>query len=326
MGDFDVCAVGRGNVVSMEPHGETVALPPPSPQQQHPTLFSDFSHGDGDGGNGRKRPRETAAPPARLFSLQTQQASPGGPGHKVINLAQLQRRPPATCLRLDFDEGGPGHVSCCTSSPSSFLTHQLATQFGDQCRNEMDRLIQGHTEGLRRALADTRCRHSRSMLGAAEALASRRVREKEAEASRAARRGAELEEQLARLRAEAAAWQAKAMSDHSTAAVLHAQLQQQAAAAQARSGKGKATEEDGDAAGAADDAESGFVDPDRVVEVVAPPLDRPCRACRLRLASTVLLPCRHLCVCHVCEPAVSASAACPMCRCPVTGTVQVFFS
>uniref|UniRef100_A0ACD5TMN6 Uncharacterized protein n=1 Tax=Avena sativa TaxID=4498 RepID=A0ACD5TMN6_AVESA len=324
MGDFGVCAVSRGDAASMEPHGEMVALPPPPPQQ-HPPLFLDISHGDGDGGNGRKRPRETAPPPARLFSLQTQQPS-SGPGHKVINLAQLQRRPAATCLRLDFDDGGPEHVSCCTSSASSFLTQQLATEFRDRCRNEMGRLIQEHAEGLRRALADTRCRHSRSLLGAAEALASRRVREKEAEVSKAARRGAEMEEQLARLRAEAAAWQAKAMSDHSTAAVLHAQLQQAAAAAQARSGKGKATAEEDDAAGAADDAESGFVDPDRVVEVVAPPLDRPCRACRLRMASTVLLPCRHLCVCGVCEPAVSASAACPMCRCPVTGTVQVFFS
>jgi E3 ubiquitin-protein ligase BOI-like protein len=150
------------------------------------------------------------------------------------------------------------------------------------------------------------------------------VREKEVEASMAARRGDELEERLARLRAEAAAWQAKAMSDQSTAAALHAQLQQAAAAAQARSGK--ATEQDDEAVGAANDAECGFVDPDRVVEVVAPPLDRPCRACRLRPASTVLLPCRHLCVCDACEPRVSASAACPVCRCPVTGTVQVFFS
>jgi E3 ubiquitin-protein ligase BOI-like protein len=148
------------------------------------------------------------------------------------------------------------------------------------------------------------------------------VREKEVEASMAARRGDELDERLARLRAEAAAWQAKAMSDQSTAAALHAQLQQAAAAAQARSGK--ATEQDDNVA--ADDAESGFIDTDRVVEVVAPPLDRPCRACRLRPASTVLLPCRHLCVCEACEPAVSASAACPVCRCPVTGTVQVFFS
>ncbi|XP_037467335.1 BOI-related E3 ubiquitin-protein ligase 1-like [Triticum dicoccoides] len=326
MGDLGVRVVGRGCAAPMEPRKEMVA---PSleqqGQQQHPPLFMDFSRRDGvaDGGNGRKRPRETVAPPARLFSLQAPQ---GSPGHKVIHLAQLHRRPAATGLRLDFDEGGSEHVAC-TSSTSSLLPGELAAQCGRH-NNEIDRLLQEHAERLRLALADTRRRQNRSLLGAAEALAARRVREVEAETFKAARRGVELEERLARLRAEAASWQAKAMSDQSTAAALHAQLQQEAATAQA--GSGKAAEE---AEGAADDAESGFIDPDRVVEVVAPPPARPCRACRLRPATTVLLPCRHLCVCAACDPGASASqagtaaaAACPACRCPITGTVQVFFA
>ncbi|XP_048534819.1 BOI-related E3 ubiquitin-protein ligase 1-like [Triticum urartu] len=324
MGDLGVRVVGRGCAAPMEPRKEMA--PPPLEQQQHPPLFMDFSRRDGvaDGGNGRKRPREAVAPPARLFSLQAPQ---GSPGHKVIHLAQLHRRPAATGLRLDFDEGVSEHAAC-TSSTSSLLPGELAAQCG-RYNNEIDRLLQEHTERLRLALADTRRRQNRSLLGAAEALAARRVREMEAEAFKAARRGVELEERLARLRAEAASWQAKAMSDQSTAAALHAQLQQAAATAQARSGKA-ALDDDG-AAGAADDAESGFVDPDRVVEVAAPPpAARPCRACRLRPATTVLLPCRHLCVCAACDPGASASlaaaAACPACRCPVTGTVQVFFA
>lgn len=174
-------------------------------------------------------------------------------------------------------------------------------------------------ERLRRSLADLRRRHYRSLLGAAEAAASRRLREKEAEASEAARRGAEMEERVARLRAEASAWQAKALADQSTAAALHAQLQH--AQAQARC---KAEEQD---AGAADDAGSCFVDPDRVVEVPAPPpIARPCRACGRRAAAVVMLPCRHLCLCAACEPVPGAAAACPMCRGAVTGTVQAFFS
>jgi E3 ubiquitin-protein ligase BOI-like protein len=190
-------------------------------------------------------------------------------------------------------------------------------------------------ERLRRALADTRRRQYRSLLIAAEATASQRIREKEAEASEAARRGADLEGRVARLRAEAAAWQAKALADQSTAAALHAQLQQAAAAAQARAGK---AEEEDNAGAAADDAGSCFVDPDRVEEIAPPPPPpaRPCRSCRRAPASVVLLPCRHLCVCADCEPAVPATAApfsacavaaaCPMCRGAVTGTVQVFFS
>nr|ACL52541.1 unknown [Zea mays] len=293
-----------------------------APQQaQAPPLFLDFSHGDY--GGGRKRQREAEPMSSQFFSLQQQ---PQAQGPKVINLAQLQKRT-AMGLRLDFDEGSE-HVSCtspASASASCLLSKELAAQ-RDQHRNEMDRLIQEHADRLRRALADTRRRHYRSLVGAAEAAAAQRVREKEAEASEAARRRADLEDRVARLRAEAAAWQAKDAADQSTAAALHAQLQK-AAAAQAR---GKAEEEDNVGA-AADDAGSCFVDPDRVVEVAPPrPLARPCRTCGQRSASVVLLPCRHLCVCAECEPAVPAAgavaAACPMCRGAVTGTVQVFFS
>lgn len=289
-------------------------------QQQAPPLFLDLSHADAGCVGGRKRPREAEAAASMapmFFSLQPQ--AQGAQGSRLISLAQLHKRP-AVGLRLDFDEGSE-HVSCTSSaSASCLLSDELAAQ-RDQHKNEMDRLIKEHAERLRRALADTRRRQYRSLLGAAEAAAAHRIREKEAEASDAARRGADLEDRLARLRAEAAAWQAKALADQSTAAALHAQLQQAAA-------RGKAEEEDN---AAADDAGSCFVDPDRVVEI-APPA-RPCRTCRLRPASVVLLPCRHLCVCADCEPAApaaapfaAAGAACPMCRGAVTGTVQVFFA
>ncbi|KAG8092602.1 hypothetical protein GUJ93_ZPchr0012g22054 [Zizania palustris] len=310
--------VARG-VVAPEIHSTAMEQPQmaaAAAAQQQPPLFLDFSHRHGDGGNARKRPREAEAAMAQqMFALQ-----PQAHGHKVVSLAQALKRP-ATGLRLDFDEGSE-HVSS-TSSASSLLSDELAAQC-DQYKNEMAQLFQYHMERLRRALAEVRRRHYRSLLGAAAAAAARRIKEKEEDVSRAARRGAELEERVGQLRAEAAAWQAKALADQSTAAALHAQLQQAAVAAQAR---GEAVEDN------ADDAESGFVDPDRVVEVIAPPPPRPCRTCRLRASSVVLLPCRHLCVCDACEPAVStttltgnAVAACPMCRGAVTGTVQVFLS
>ncbi|OEL16338.1 hypothetical protein BAE44_0022643 [Dichanthelium oligosanthes] len=296
--------------------------------QQAPPLFLDFSHGDFGAGRKRQREAEAAASMSpHLFSLQPQ-AQAQVP--KVISLAQLHKRP-AMGLRLDFDDGSEHVSSTSSASASCLLSDELAAQ-RNQHRNEMDRLIQEHTERLRLALADIRRRQYRSLLVAAEAAAAQRIRKKEAEASEAARRGADLEDRVARLRAEAAAWQAKALADQSTATALHAQLQQAAAAAQAR---GKAEEERED--NAADDAGSCFVDPDRVVEIAppAPPPARPCRTCRRASASVVLLPCRHLCVCADCEPAVpptapfaagAVAAACPMCRGAVTGTVQVFFS
>ncbi|XP_062200220.1 probable BOI-related E3 ubiquitin-protein ligase 3 isoform X2 [Phragmites australis] len=297
------------------------AMAPQNPQH----LFLDFSHGDCGGGRKRQREAEAAMSP-QLFSMQPQAQGP-----KVISLAQLHKRP-ATGLRLDFYEGSEHVSSTSSASASCLLSDELAAQ-RDQHKNEMDRLIQEHAERLRHALALTRRRQYRSLLGAAEPTAARRIREKEAEASEALRCGAELEDRIARLRAEATAWQEKSLADQSTAVALHAQLQQAAAAAAAQA-RGKAEEDN--AAGAADDAESCFVDPDRVVEIVPPPAAaaaRTCQTCRQRSASVVLLPCRHLCVCAACEPVVPASApcaaavaACPMCRGAVTGTMQVFFS
>nr|CAB3500117.1 unnamed protein product [Digitaria exilis] len=299
--------------------------------QQPPPLFQDFSHGDYPSGRKRQREPDAAAPSSmspQFFSLQPQ---PNAQGPKVISLAQLQKRP-AMGLRLDFDEGSE-HVSTTSSaSAPCLLSDELAAQ-RDHHRNEMDRLIQEHAERLRRALGDARRRQYRSLLVAADAAAAQRIREKEAEASEAARRAADLEDRVARLRAEAAAWQAKALADQSTAAALHAQLQQQAAAA-AQAARGKAEEEDN---AAVDDAGSCFVDTDRVEEIAPPPATtpaRPCRTCRRASASVVMLPCRHLCVCADCEPVVPAATApfaavtgaCPMCRGAVTGTVQVFFS
>jgi E3 ubiquitin-protein ligase BOI and related proteins len=172
-------------------------------------------------------------------------------------------------------------------------------------------LTQG--EQLRRAVADRLRRHSRAILAKAERSAAARLREKASEAEREARRGAELEERLARLRGEAGAWQAKALSEQAAAATLHAQLQQQAAA---RASAEEQLAAGGGDAGAAQSSSSAYVDPRRS--------DRACLGCRLRPASVVLIPCRHLPLCGECFAAGDADAAmaCPVCLCVRTGSVE----
>ena len=71
-------------------------------------------------------------------------------------------------------------------------------------------------------MADRLRRHNRAILVKADQSVARRLREKAAEAEREARRGAELEERLVRLRGEAAAWQARALSEQAAAVTLHA--------------------------------------------------------------------------------------------------------
>eukprot|EP00245_Coleochaete_scutata_P005460 TRINITY_DN1902_c0_g1_i1.p1 TRINITY_DN1902_c0_g1~~TRINITY_DN1902_c0_g1_i1.p1 ORF type:complete len:378 (-),score=68.70 TRINITY_DN1902_c0_g1_i1:977-2110(-) len=50
---------------------------------------------------------------------------------------------------------------------------------------------------------------------------------------------------------------------------------------------------------------------------------RACRVCRTNEASTLLLPCRHLCLCHGCEGQLDS---CPLCRQPKAASVLVYMS
>lgn len=149
------------------------------------------------------------------------------------------------------------------------------------------------------------------------------LREKEAEVEKATRRNAELEARAAQLSVEAQVWQAKARAQEATAASLQAQLQQ---AIMSGAGGGAQDSRRGDdglmcTGEVAEDAESAYVDPDRVVSV---PVSGPaCKGCRKRVASVVLLPCRHLCVCTECDRVVQA---CPFCFNVRDSSVEVFLS
>ncbi|TVU28038.1 hypothetical protein EJB05_19560 [Eragrostis curvula] len=305
-----------------------------------------FSSG-GASGNRRKRAREAMAmappPPAKaeefvnLFTLQPQQST--SLFANTVAHFQHQNRvssspsPAATALvstglRLAFDEQQQQQLQqqeCnkqmnalrYSSSPSLFssVSDELAAQV-KQHDEEIDRFIREQGEQLRRAMADRLRRHNRAILVTADQSAARRLREKAAEAEREARRGAELEERLVRLRGEAAAWQAKALAEQAAAVTLHAQLQQAAAAARA------SAEELADA-GPAESSSSAHVDPRRRAGGGGS-TDRACLGCRLRPASVVLLPCRHLSLCGECFAAGDADAgmACPVCLCVRTGSVE----
>ncbi|PPR87944.1 hypothetical protein GOBAR_AA32752 [Gossypium barbadense] len=70
----------------------------------------------------------------------------------------------------------------------------------------------------------------------------------------------------------------------------------------------------------AEDAESAYVDPGRVVSAASGPC---CKACRTRAAAVVLLPCRHLCLCTECD---RVAQACPLCLTFRNSSVEVFLS
>ncbi|KAK9927800.1 hypothetical protein M0R45_024966 [Rubus argutus] len=309
-------------------------------------LYLDQSHmlfnngGGGNSTNPRKRGRETSVateitPSMIPFSLQQSQPP------QLIDLSQLHNHNHnhhpnvvSTGLRLSFGEQQQQQQQLqqhhhnqqqqnCHSSSSMFsvLAEDFATQIKQQ-RDELDQFLQAQGEQLQRTLAEKRQRHYRTLLGAAEESISRRLREKEAEVQKATRRNAELEARAAQLSVESQIWQTKARAQEATAASLQVQVQQakamMSAGFQVAGAQDSRRVEDGltCAEGQAEDAESGYIDPERAT-ASAP----SCKACRKRVASVVLLPCRHLCLCTECDQMVQS---CPLCLSLRNSSVEVF--
>ncbi|KAF7139380.1 hypothetical protein RHSIM_Rhsim07G0120500 [Rhododendron simsii] len=191
----------------------------------------------------------------------------------------------------------------------------LATQIRQQ-REEIEQFLQAQGEQLRRTLADKRQRQFRALLSAAEETAARKLREKEAEVDKAARRNVELEARAAQLTAQAHAWQARARAQEAAVAALREQLQQAIVTGARRQDEWG---EEAEGGGEAEDAESVCGDPERVAAASGP----SCKACRRRLASVVLLPCRHLCLCAGCG---ALAQSCPLCLAVRESSVEILLS
>lgn len=303
--------------------------------QPQPGGFLDQTHmvfNNNIGSNSRKRGREistattTIAAPINLSALQ----QPRPP--LLVDLAKLhnhQNNVVSTGLRLssgDHQQNQPPQQqqqqqhnhnhNLVRQSSSAFLpllTDDFASNFKRQ-QDEIDQFLQAQEEQLRRTLAEKRHRHYRALLDAVEESVARRLREREAEVEKATRRNAELEARAAQLSVEAQVWQAKARAQEATAVSLQAQLQQ------AMSGGGCDGGDGGTAGveGQADDAESAHIDPERVAS-----LGPSCKACRKRLASMLLLPCRHLCLCTDCD---QVAQTCPLCLSKRSSSVEVYLS
>ncbi|XP_076885797.1 E3 ubiquitin-protein ligase BOI-like [Bidens hawaiensis] len=224
----------------------------------------------------------------------------------------------STGLRLAFHDQQKLHQHSLSSQCSglSFLSEELSAQVSQQ-RDEIEHFIHAQGEELRRMLANKRQMHYCALLQAAEETISNRMKDKDAEAEKAKRHKLELEARAAHLSAEAQVWQARARAQEAEAAALQSQLQH------AIMSQNRLAEKDEVAlrcaSGDPDDAESAYIDPERVVLASGP----GCKACGKRVASVVLLPCRHLCVCTECDGVVSA---CPSCLTFRSSSIEVYMS
>ncbi|KAE9613752.1 hypothetical protein Lal_00015865 [Lupinus albus] len=304
----------------------------PQPQSKVELLDQSQTLYNNENGNSRKRGRETVvANTSNNIINQSFSMQPHPP--KFIELSQLHNQHQnvvSTGLGLCFGDQQKQrlqlhqqHHRCHSSSSLSLLSQGFSSQM-KQRTDEFDIFLHAQGDELVRTLAEKMQRHYQELLRKAEEAVARRLREKEAEADKAMRRNAELEARAAQLSAEAQVWQAKAMTQEAAAASLQAQLQQAMTAAGCRGGDdggaGLSFAMDG---GQAEDAESGYIDPDRV-EVVASVVARAkCKGCGKRVVSVVVLPCRHLCICAECD---SLLRACPVCLTLKNSTVEVYLS
>ncbi|XAR54863.1 hypothetical protein NMG60_11030182 [Bertholletia excelsa] len=308
------------------PIGEDYSL---QPQPGGRGIFTDQSQmmfNNGVGANPRKRARELNGTTSSVnpFSMQTQPL-------QLIDVSQLHT-PVTTGLQLAFGEQQrqqqqyqsqqqqqrqrQNQIISQPSVLASLLSEDLGSQIRQQ-RNEIEQFLQAQGEQLRRTLADKRQRHYRALLGAAEETLARRLKEKEAEVEKAARRNAELEARASQLSAEAQAWQARARAQEATAASLQEQLRL------AMIGGGALApergEEPGCGGGEAEDAESAYIDPAAPCPASGP----SCKVCQSRPAAVVVLPCRHLCLCTECA---GVAHNCPLCWSFKESSIEVFLS
>ncbi|KAJ6807564.1 E3 ubiquitin-protein ligase BOI-like [Iris pallida] len=278
-----------------------------------------FSNGGIDNPPNKRKKEASDVPISGTSFLQPSIISP------MINLDQLHtQHPPTVCtgLQLAFAPPPPSishnaNRSNPIASSSSLLSNDFMTQI-NQYSAEVDQFLRAQAHQLRRTLVESQKKNYKSLLIAAEQSATRTIVEKDAELERATRLTMELENRLARLKAESATWQAKAVMEQSKAIALHAQLEQASAAAVAANELNYCGESP------VKDTESVYVDADRPTTNAAA-ATLACRACGMREVSVLILPCRHVSVCEECSASGNVKA-CPVCNCAMNGSVQVYLS
>lgn len=178
---------------------------------------------------------------------------------------------------------------------------------------------------IMKGVKEMKQRHMVAFLNAIEKGVGRKLRERELEIGNMNRKNKELIERIKQVAMEAQSWQFRARYNESVVNMLKISLKQAIA-----HGANHAREGCGDSEG--DDAVSSY-NPSGVVggnlQSSVPGNKRmisrrmACKSCKLKEVSVLLIPCRHLCLCHDCDIFIEV---CPVCQTMKSVSVPVYMA
>ncbi|XP_039140641.1 probable BOI-related E3 ubiquitin-protein ligase 3 isoform X2 [Dioscorea cayenensis subsp. rotundata] len=179
-----------------------------------------------------------------------------------------------------------------TSSPfSSFPSQDFFSQLQLQHHLEIDHLITNHAEKVRQEMEERRTWVWRRVVAMAEEKVARKLRNKDEEIDRITRVNHALEERIKSLVIENQLWKDIARSNEAAAMLLRTNLDHLLASQDSHEEDVQSCSGGGGGAG-----EVGR---------------RLCRRCGEEEAAVLVMPCRHLCLCLDCSPALDV---CPVCK------------
>ncbi|KAF6164112.1 hypothetical protein GIB67_017696 [Kingdonia uniflora] len=180
-------------------------------------------------------------------------------------------------------------------------------------------------ENIMKGVRALKQRHTLAFLSAIEKGVGKKLREKDIDIDNMNRKNKELVDRIKQVSVEAQSWHNRAKYNELMVNVLKNNLRQAMA-----QGADQGKEGCGDSE--VDDAAS-YVDPNNHLGIVPPggshakrknlKEQMACKACKIKEVSTLLLPCRHLCMCKDCEGFIDV---CPICQTVKTASVEVFMS
>lgn len=171
---------------------------------------------------------------------------------------------------------------------------------------DIDRIIAQHVVNVKTELLQKRRRFENQITAAVTVEVMKKLKAKEEELEQLKRLNYAMEERMKNLVLESNAWKYLARSHESTAAALSTNLERLLA-------QNGVVNDDSESCCGDNYSSSNLVENCKFER-------RLCLNCKSGEPSVLLLPCRHLCLCAVCGPAINV---CPVCNSCKSGSVNV---